>query len=134
VKNIVFPNDLEIADQEDLIAKVKALQNFFGAHLHVVWVNTPLNFTSDTVTHERLNAFAKHFGLKDYSNHIFNYRNEEEGIINFTKFIKGDLIAMATHGRKGIAHVINGSMAEDVVNHTESLIWTYSLRHELVEA
>jgi nucleotide-binding universal stress UspA family protein len=117
-----------------LIGKVKALQNFFKARLHVVWINTPINFTSDIVTHQRLNAFAKRFALKDYSNHIFNHRNEEEGIIKFTELIKGDLIAMGTHGRKGIAHLLNGSMAEDVVNHTERLIWTCSLNHQLLEA
>jgi nucleotide-binding universal stress UspA family protein len=130
VKNIVFPNDLETENQEDLIAKVKALQNFFKAHLHLTWINTPLNFTSDTVAHERLNAFAKRFALKDYTFHVFNHPNEEDGIIRFTKLIKGDMIAMGTHGRKGIAHLINGSMAEDVVNHAESLIWTYALKNE----
>jgi nucleotide-binding universal stress UspA family protein len=134
VKNIVFPNDLETENQEGLIAKVKALQNFFKAHLHLVWINTPVNFTSDTVTHERLNAFAKRFTLKDYTIHVFNHPNEDDGIIRFTKLIKGDLIAMGTHGRKGIAHLINGSMAEDVVNHAESPIWTYALKNELIEA
>jgi nucleotide-binding universal stress UspA family protein len=130
VKDIVFPNDLETENQEDLIVKVKALQNFFKAHLHLVWINTPLNFTSDTVTNERLIAFAKRFSLKDYTIHVFNHPNEEDGIIRFTKLIKGDLVAMGTHGRKGISHLINGSMAEDVVNHSESLIWTYSLKNE----
>jgi nucleotide-binding universal stress UspA family protein len=130
VKNIVFPTDLGTEEQEDLILKVKELQNFFKAHLHLVWINTPLNFTSDTITHERLDAFAKRIKLKDYTINIFNHPTEEEGIISFTKLIKGDLIAMSTHGRKGIAHLINGSVTEDVANHTESLIWTYSLKNE----
>ena len=133
IKNIIFPNTLDTENQEDLVMKVKALQNFFHAHLHIVWINTPLNFTSDTVTYKRLNAFAKRFMLKDFTVHIFNYPNEEEGIINFTKMVNGDLIAMGTHGRKGISHLLNGSMAEDVVNHTKNLMWTYSLRNESVE-
>ena len=29
-----------------------------------------------------------------------------------------DLIAMATHGRTGFFHVVNGSLTEDIVNHT----------------
>jgi hypothetical protein len=29
---------------------------------------------------------------------------------------------------------MNGSLAEDVVNHTDKLIWTYSLKNEPVEA
>jgi nucleotide-binding universal stress UspA family protein len=34
---------------------------------------------------------------------------------------------MATHGRRGLAHLVAGSIAEDVVNHIECPIWTYSL-------
>lgn len=130
IKNIVFPNTLETENQEDLVMKVKALQNFFKAHLHIVWINTPLNFTSDKVTIERLNKFAKRFMFKDYTIHVFNHGDEEQGILQFTREIGGNLIAMGTHGRKGIAHVVSGSLAEDVVNHTQSPVWTYSLKNE----
>ena len=134
IKSIVFPNTLETEDQEDLVMKVKALQNFFKAHLHLVWINTPLNFTSDTLTNERLETFAKRFALKNYKISVFNHTDEERGILEFTNSIKGDLIAMGTHGRKGISHLINGSLAEDVVNHNRGLVWTYSLKNEPVEA
>lgn len=134
VKNIVFPNNFHTDSQEELTLKVKALQDFFKAHLHIVWINTPLNFTSDTVTLERMEAFAKRFMLKNYSLNIFNHTDTEEGIFEFSKKIHGDLIAMATHGRTGIAHLINGSLAEDVVNHTKGMVWTCTLKNELVEA
>jgi len=130
VTDIVFPNTLELGNQEDLLMAVKGLQEFFNAKLHLLWINTPLNFTSDTVTLERLEAFAKRFLLKNYSIHVFNHLNEEEGILQFSKLIKADMIAMATHGRKGLAHILNGSLAESVVNHTDQLIWTYTLRNE----
>jgi nucleotide-binding universal stress UspA family protein len=134
IKNIVFPNTLETEDQEDLVMKVKSLQHFFKAHLHLVWINTPLNFTSDTVTNERLEAFAKRFMLKDYTISVFNHTDEESGILEFTNAVKGDLIAMGTHGRKGISHLINGSLAEDIVNHNKGLVWTYSIKNVPVEA
>lgn len=132
VKNIVFPNTLDTENQEELVMKVKALQNFFNATLHIVWINTPFNFTSDSVTHERMNAFAKRFMLKNYTTNVFSHPTEEEGITNFTQMIKGDMIAMGTHGRKGMSHLILGSLAEDVVNHTGSIIWTYALKNETV--
>lgn len=134
IKSIVFPNTLDTENQEDLVMKVKALQNFFKAHLHLVWINTPLNFTSDSVTSERLEAFAKRFMLKDYTINVFNHRDEEKGILEFANSIKADLIAMGTHGRKGISHLLNGSLAEDVVNHNKGLVWTYSLQQTPVEA
>lgn len=129
IKSIVFPNTFETENQEELITKVKALQSFFKAHLHLVWINTPLNFTSDTITKQRLEAFAKRFLLKDYTISVFNHTDEERGILEFTNAIKGDLIAMGTHGRKGISHLINGSLAEDLVNHTKGLVWTYSMKN-----
>ncbi|MBA4053334.1 MAG: universal stress protein UspA [Marivirga sp.] len=134
IKNIVFPNTLDLDDQDDLVSRIKALQNFFKAHLHIVWINTPVNFMSDVVTSERLEAFVKRYGLRDCTTNTFNHLNEEEGILQFRNIIKGDMIAMGTHGRKGIAHIVNGSLTEDVVNHTDKLVWTYTLKNELIEA
>jgi nucleotide-binding universal stress UspA family protein len=133
IKNIVFPNTLDTENQEDLVMKVKALQDFFKATLHIVWINTPLNFTADAVTNERLEAFAKRFILKDYTIRVFNHTDEERGILEFSNSLKGDLIAMGTTGRRGIAHLVHGSIAEDIVNHSKGLVWTYSLQHSSVE-
>lgn len=127
IKNIVFPNTLE-QEQEDLVRHVKELQNLFGATLHVVWINTPNNFVRDSITWQRMDEFAKRFMLKDYTLNIFNDVFEENGVINFVHHIKADMIAMGTHGRKGIAHVLSGSVAEDVVNHVDCPIWTYTIK------
>lgn len=134
ITNIIFPNTLETEHQEDLVSKVKELQNFFGALLHIVYINTPLNFTSDIITYQRLKAFASRYMLKNFTLNVFNHQDEEEGIMNFADKVQGDLIALGTHGRTGISHMINGSLAENIVNHADKLIWTYSLRNEPVEA
>lgn len=127
IKKIVFPNSLE-QDGEDLVMHVKALQDFFKASLHVVWINTPNNFVSDSITQKRLHDFASRYMLKDFTINVYNDRFEENGIINFTHFIGADMIVMGTHGRKGISHVLNGSVTEDVVNHVDCPIWTYTIK------
>jgi len=127
IKNIVFPNTLD-QNQEDLVMKVKALQHFFKATLHIVWINTPGHFSRDTDTFKRLEDFVKRFMIKDYTLNVFNDPYEESGVINFTHHIKADMIAMGTHGRKGLAHILSGSLAEDVVNHVDCPIWTYTIR------
>lgn len=132
IKNIVFPNSLDIEFQEDLLMKVKALQDFFKARLHVVFINTPLNFTSDEVTLTKLTVFAKRFMLKNYTLNIYNHTNGEEGIGLFADKVKGDMIAMGTHGRKGISHLVNGSLTENIANHSNKPIWTYPLANETV--
>ncbi len=124
IKNIVFPNALLEDDQEDLAMKVKELQYFFKAHLDIVWINTPTNFVSDQITYRKLEEFAKRYMFKDYSLNVFNHLNEEEGIILFNQMVKGNLIALGTKGRKGIAHLMNVSIAKDIVNHSRTLVWT----------
>jgi nucleotide-binding universal stress UspA family protein len=130
VKNIVFPNTLETQNQEDLMLKVKALQNFFKAHLHIVWINTPLNFDNDTNTRAHLEAFAKRFMLKNFSIHIYNYTDGEEGILRFAEEIGADMIAMGTHGRRGLAHLFKGSLTEDIVNHGKYIVWTSVMKSD----
>jgi nucleotide-binding universal stress UspA family protein len=126
IKNIVFPNTLDTEGQEELVKRVKALQSFFHANLHIVWINTPFNFASDTETYARLHDFAKKYAMRNYSVHVFNHNDEEQGILEFARTVGGNLIAMGTRGRKGVAHFFNGSVAEDVVNHSPQPVWTYS--------
>ncbi|MEQ1587436.1 MAG: universal stress protein [Cyclobacteriaceae bacterium] len=126
IKNIVFPNTFGL-EQEELTLKVKALQNFFKANLHVLYVNTPSTFRRDIEVKKEMKAFAKRFMLKDYTLTIFNDYSEEEGLRNFVADTKADMVAMSTHGRRGINHLMSGSIAEDVVNHLTCPIWTYKI-------
>jgi len=133
ITNIVFPNTLA-EGQDDLIEKVKALQSFLKATLHLLWINTPLNFAADNVTMERFGEFVKQYKITNHTINIFNHNNEENGILAFSKLIKADIIAIGTHGRRGLSHIVNGSLAENVVNHSERPVWTYTLKNESVEA
>ena len=126
IKDIIFPNTLETEKQQKLIIAVQKLQEFFKAKVHILYVNTPTNFTADNITMARLKEFARQFSFRNYTLNVYNYPFEETGILQFTKSIKGDLIAMRTHGRKGLAHFLNGSLAEDVVNHADRPIWTFA--------
>jgi nucleotide-binding universal stress UspA family protein len=126
IKNIVFPSTLH-DDEEELTMKVKALQNFFNAKLHLLYVNTPANFRTDVLTRQMMKNFAKRFMLKDFTLNVYNDMSEELGVANFVNEINGDMIAMATHGRKGLNHLMSGSIAEDVVNHFECPIWTWKV-------
>ncbi len=134
IKDIVFPNSFGKENQEGLVKKVKELQDFFQARLHLLHVNTPSNFIADEVMFSRLTDFASHFSLTNYTMNVYNHLNVEEGIHQFTRKINAGLIAIGTHGYTGIVHLVNGSLAENITNHSESLIWTYSLKNELVKS
>lgn len=127
IRNIVFPYGLEGDIQRKLIEKVKDLQEFFKATIHIVYINTPTAFVADNISTTRLKEFAKDAGFRRHTINVYNYPFEEAGILAFTKSIKGDLIVMRTHGRQGLAHFLTGSIAEDVANHAECPIWTFAV-------
>lgn len=124
IKNIVFSNVLR-EENEKLTRAVKALQDFFQATLHIVYINTPAMFKRDHETIGRLHTYAKRYMFKNYKIHVYNDIDEQEGIMNFSKEVGADMIAMGTHGRHGLAHLFVGSIAEDVVNHVNCPLWTF---------
>jgi len=50
-----------------------------------------------------------------------------KGILDFSNSVGADLIAVITHGRKGLAHFIEGSVAEDVTNHATLPIISFKI-------
>lgn len=131
IKDIVFPNILDIENQGDLVARIKDIQRFFQAKLHIVWINTPAVFKSDVVIRRRLKEFARIHKLGDYTINVFNYSSEEEGISEYARQFKGALIAMGTRGLRGVARLLSGSIAEEVVNNAQYPVWTYCTKAAL---
>lgn len=127
IKNIVFPTALNF-DQIQLVSEIKAIQSFFGAALHVLYINTPSDFKRDPEIQLSLREFANFYKLSNYTLNIRNDAYEMDGIISFAQEINADLVTMGTHARKGLLHLVTGSITEDVVNHIHCPIWTYSLK------
>jgi len=108
---------------------VRKTQQMYDSTIHLVHINTPGNFQRDIVVRKSMQEFAKRLQLKNFTINIFNDNTEEEGIIYFADYVNADLIAMATHGRTGFAHVISGSIAEDVVSHSKRPVLTFVIKH-----
>jgi nucleotide-binding universal stress UspA family protein len=128
IERIVFPYAFETDNQKEFVAKVVDLQKFFEAHIHLVWINSPGVFYRDLDRVKRMGTFVKKYDLQNFTIHTFSDLNEREGIINFTDMVNGNLVAMGTHGRRGIAHLLTGSTTEGVVNHVKCPIWTFVIK------
>lgn len=127
-KNIVYATSLS-KDEEVFSKIVKRAQQMYDSTIHLVRINTPGNFQRDAVVKKYMQDFAKKLQLKNYTINIFNDVSEEEGIIYFADSINADMVAMATHGRTGFAHVLAGSIAEDVVSHSKRPVLTFVVKH-----
>lgn len=130
ITDIVFPTTLQF-DQVRLVAYIKELQSFFSAKLHLLLVNTPHNMKRTKDEMEMMADYVKHFELKDCTVNIRNDFYEQNGIISFANEINAGMIVMGTSGRRGLSHLFAGSIAEDVVNHVDCPIWTFSTHKKL---
>jgi nucleotide-binding universal stress UspA family protein len=123
-KEIVYATSMD-KDEEVFSRVVSTTQKLYDSTIHLVRINTPGNFQRDVVVKKYMQEFAKKLQLKNFTINVFNDVSEEEGIIYFADSINADLIAMATHGRTGFAHVLAGSIAEDVVSHSKRPVLTF---------
>ena len=128
-KNIVYATSLS-KDEEVFSRIVKRAQQLYDSTIHLVRINTPGNFQRDAIVKKYMQDFAKKLQLKNYTINVFNDITEEEGIVYFADSINADLVAMATHGRTGFAHVLAGSIAEDVVGHSKRPVLTFVTKHK----
>lgn len=123
-KDIVYATSLD-KDEEVFSRIIRNTQKIYDSTVHLVRINTPGNFQRDVVVKKYMQDFARKLQLKNFTINVFNDISEEEGIIYFADSINADLIAMATHGRTGFAHVLAGSIAEDVVSHARRPVLTF---------
>lgn len=126
VKEIVLASDFK-REIDKAVEKFKEFQQLFGARIHLVYINTPGAFESSGNLQEKLASAARKYGLQNFTINVYSDTIEEDGILHFAEDINADLIMMATHGRTGLAHLLSGSIAEDLVNHTNRPVLTYHI-------
>ena len=124
MKKIVFASDFRDSDEE-VAKRFKRMQTLFNAEFYFVIVNTPGNFETTRESMSRIKTYVQKNKFENVKAEIYNSLSEEAGILEFADDIDADLIAMTTHGRTGLIHLITGSIAEDVVNHSKRPVWTY---------
>ncbi len=127
-KNIVYATTMS-KDEEVFSRIVKRTQQLYNSTIHIVRINTPADFQRDREVKAYMEKFAKKLFFKNYTINVYNDTSPEEGIINFANSINSDMIAMATHGRTGLAHMMAGSVAENVVGHSNKPVLTFVVKH-----
>ncbi|REG87289.1 universal stress protein [Winogradskyella sediminis] len=129
-ENAVFACDFS----EDAIPPYLQAKDTFkalGITMHLVYVNSPDgNFRSSTEIDKRVSNFLKE-AEGDLVNleavNVVSDYSIEKGILNFANVIGADLIAVATHGRKGLSHFFEGSVSEDITNHSTLPVMTFKI-------
>lgn len=126
--DIVYASSFQ-NEEERFVNQILKIQKAFNSTIHLVRINTPNNFQRDWTTMKVMKKFVEKLNIENYTFNIFNDTIEEDGIIYFAEEIEAGMIAMATHGRTGFAHLLSGSIAEDVVNHSKRPVLTFNMKN-----
>ena len=129
-KHVVFSTDFSDEAIRPFINASKLLESF-DATIHLLNVNVPGEAfrTSSEMESKALEFLQKVEGNLDRKNEV-SYVSDfsvERGVLRFASKINADLIVIPTHGRKGLAHFIEGSISEDLANHSEIPVLTLKI-------
>ena len=120
-EHVVFACDFS----EDAVKPFINATKFFkklGSKVHLIYVNLPNEqFRSTAEMEGKVHLFFKKVNgdlSYDHSVKYFSDYTIEQGVLNYANAIGADLIALATHGRTGFSHLLEGSITEDIANHS----------------
>ena len=113
-------------DEEAVPAYYKIIEvaTLLSVKVELLYINLPeIDFKSTKEVDELLLRFFNKVNHPDPVKAIKTVSrwadySVEQGIFNFATLTGADIIAIPTHGRKGLAHFLNGSISEDVANHS----------------
>lgn len=126
IENIVFGSNFKFKNRS-AFQKILDFTKLFNAKLHLLKINTIHNFETTKDSSDAIRNFIDGYDLGDYTLNIYNDTSVEAGILNFAKVIDADVILLNTHGRRGLAHLFNGSISEDLANHAKLPVLTIKL-------
>ncbi len=130
--HLLYATDL-LEEHPKLVRLLKDIQELFDATLHIVKINTRLNYANDIDTDLALKHLVAKYGLENAETHTYAHEDEEDGIIYFADKIKADLIAMGVHKKSGFRRLISGGdLAQDVAEHSARPVLTFHFdaRHD----
>lgn len=126
VRRFVFACDFEL-DKLPAFHKAKALADKLSAELILVNINTPGDsFLSTKDAFRKINEFL-HEAKASLEVEIYNDYAVERGILAFSESRNADIIALPTHGRKGISRFFMGSVGEDIANTSKTPVMTFKI-------
>lgn len=125
-KRIVKPikNMLFVSDFKDVSISafhiITHFANIVGAHIDLLFVNTPKYFVESEETDTNMGNILKYCNRSDIcTKNIINADSIEKGINDFIRENGTDLIAICTHGKSSIFQLFNPSIAETLTNHLD---------------
>ncbi|OIQ18758.1 universal stress protein [Lacinutrix sp. MedPE-SW] len=131
MKKVVFACDFNL----DFVKPFKEAYHFFksiDANFQIVYINLPDRFISTQEMKQKAFKFFLNSGINELSGKedevvYYNDYTLERGLFSFANDFQADVIALPTHGRRGLAHFFSERIGESIVNHSETPIVTFKI-------
>lgn len=98
LRNVLLPTDFETISGH-FFRQLAELQQYYHFKVHLLYVNTPLNFATTAKIELKKNHFMKQLPLQNVTYSIINDYAHEDGIRSCIQNGSFDLVAMLTSGK-----------------------------------
>lgn len=130
-KRVLFACDFK---EESVKAYRDAIPFFeeLDVKINLVYINLPADrFRSSKEIEDRMEEFMHiaEFGTPLHKEDlvIVNGYSIESGLYEYATKVGADALAIPTHGRRGLSHFFNGSIAEAIANHSKLPVFTFKM-------
>jgi Universal stress protein UspA and related nucleotide-binding proteins len=118
LKKIVFASDFEEEGLKESFKAIKTFATGINAKIDYAYVNTPHKFVDSTTIEKRVKNFVSNQSKTKPNLFIHNDYSKEEGILNISKKVKANVLALVTHNRKGKSNYLLG-VTETLLFHSD---------------
>lgn len=122
-QKVVFAVDL--SKHNDYIQKAVDNLPIDKSEKHFIFIDNDMKRINYAETKEKMSKMVSSMNITNTVFNVVEANTIEEGILSYSKEINAGMIIMYTHGRTGISHFFNGSIAEDIVNHSNIPVFTF---------
>ncbi|HMQ99069.1 MAG TPA: universal stress protein [Ignavibacteria bacterium] len=112
-RKIIFASDFS-EEAYRIFPFVKEFGKINSSEIHLLKINTMDQFSRTIDDRRKINDFSRKYGGK-YVVSLYNDYMKEEGILNYANEVKADLIAIGTHGKRGLRRFFSEDVSEGIV-------------------
>ncbi|MHB1177687.1 MAG: universal stress protein [Daejeonella sp.] len=128
LKNILLVADFEYFGKGIQINLIKEIGEAFGSTIHLLQILKEGDEAYTDQIESQMKFFADEHQLEQFEIHLHRDHKVTDGVRDFNRESEMDLVCIRTNGRKGLNHLLFGSIAERLVNHCQKPLLTFKLR------
>jgi nucleotide-binding universal stress UspA family protein len=128
LENILLLSDFGIGGFHPALGLLKAFSNG-RTRIHLLHILKQDELGKMDELEHHMYQFAEDNKLENFNVHLFQEDKVEEGVYQFNEANDMDMVCIGTHARKGLGHLLFGSIAERLINHCSKPVFTYHLEN-----